>query len=335
MDLHRALCIECDGYMTRWAVAFLLVTGFVAAAGDRNQDTGADGAIKLAIQNLEAEPPNYVKQKDAADRLARLGASAAPAVPALIKVLGQPLVTVGGDNMSPVPGFEEARAAARRAIRSIGTTAVPALIAALQQSSAAGGHAASLLAELRDPRAVQPLVQAIGGVHDPAVQQALIDLELREVNDAVASRLNDPDARVRRGAGLVLVARQDVRALPGIVAVLTNGEQYQRWEAVGHLATLRPVDVRERLQALLKDADYMVRSEAASRLGDVGDSRDVPPLIALLGDPQSRVRWGAARALGLLHDARALAPLRSALKAESDEGNRQTMVASIAAITKK
>jgi len=76
----------------------------------------------------------------------------------------------------------------------------------------------------------------------------------------------------------------------------------------------------------------MVRSEAASRLGDVGDRRDVPVLVSLLKEAKDRVGWAAARALGLLGDPQAAAPLRAALKAETSEGNRQVMTASLAAI---
>lgn len=291
--------------------------------------------VGVAIQDLAAEPPDYAKQKAAAERLARAGPAAAPAVPALIKVLGQPIVRVGGDVMSPVPGFEDAITAAQRALRAIGPPTVPALVAALGQPSAAGDHAAALLAEMNDARAVQPLVEAIGGGHEFAVREALVRLTVRGVDDAVAARLADPDPRVRRAVVLVLIGRRDVRALPAIVEVLAKGERHQRWEAVGDLANLRPPDVRDRLLALLKDPDDWVRSEAASRLGDIGDRRDAPALIAVLRDPHERVRWGAARALGLLRDERARAPLQAALRAETNEGNRQTMAASIEAITRK
>lgn len=312
-------------------LALALSPASVATAEPDHGTITAD-QLKVAIQDLTTEPPDYPRQRRAAELLARAGAAAEPAMPALVKVLGQPLVPVGGDDMSPVPGFEDAIAAAERAVRAIGPGAAPALIAALPAS--AGGHAATLLADMSDSRAVKPLVAALGGPNEFQIQEALVRFQGAGVSDAVASRLDSKDARVRRVVVQILIGRRDMRALPAIVDVLAKGSAYQRWESVGDLANLRPPDVRERLHVLLEDADLGVRSEAASRLGDVGDGRDVPALIALLADKHAHMRWGAIRALGLLRDNRAIAPLEAALKVETDNGNRQAIEASIDQIKK-
>lgn len=315
----------------RTAATLLLMTLGTTAMAQRQPPS----VLAAAIHDLSAIPPDYERQRQAADQVARMGAAGEPALPALLAVLGQPVERVGGDVMSPVPGFEDALAAAQRAIRAIGAPAIPALIAAVKDQTPAAYHAVTLLGETNDARVVQPLVEAIGKGSQFPLEQALTRMTAPGVGDAIAARLRDPDPGVRTVVVTILVGRHDVRALPAIDDILKGDDQYRRWEAVGMIANLRPPDVRERLRVLLDDRDTTVRSEAASRLGDVGDSRDVPALIAALADASPRVRWGAARALGLLKDARALAPLQTARGAEPDEGNRQTMAASIAAIRRR
>lgn len=253
---------------------------------------------------------------------------------ALIAVLEQPTWRAIGDIVEPVPGAEEARAKALASIRARGASAVPALIATLASPSRAGGDAATLLGAINDPRGIVPLIDALDGPHRESANAALSTMAHPTVADRVFAALTDARAMVREQSLLVLVARRDQRALPGLLGILKTGEAYRRWEAVGQLARLRPPDVGAHLRALLKDADMMVRSEAASRLGDVGTGDDVPDLINLLTDTQERVRWGAARALGLLRDRRALAPLQAALATETSEVNRQAMTAAIEAISK-
>lgn len=287
----------------------------------------SDARVRSAIEDLSA-PRDYERQRRAAEQLAKLGPAAEPALPALINVISQPLEPVGGDVMSPVPGFEEAIAAARRAVLKIGPAAVPALIEALGASKG-GHHVVELLGELNDPRSIRPLVEAIGGSSGWSVQETLIKSKLPGVSDAVAAKLNDPNPAAHKGAVLTLIGRRDQRALPAVVEILAKGTDYERWEAVGYLANLRPPDARERLHLLLNDKDRVVASEAASRLGDVGDQRDVPALMEALKDPYHRVRWGAIRGLGLLRDARAIAPLEATLKTETEEGNRQAIRESI------
>jgi HEAT repeat protein len=303
-------------------LALLLATPIVSAAR-QEQSAFAAGQLQAAIDDLQ-KPRDYARQRSAAERLAKLGPSAAPAVPALIGVLRQPFERVGGDVMSPVPGYLEAIDAAKLAIRKIGPTAIPALIDGLQDPPGSL-HIVELLGEMDDPRVVAPLVGALGGPAGWKAQELLIKMVAPGVADAVAARLTDPSEQVRHEAMLTLVGRRDPRALPPVEKILAGSDQYKRMEAVGYLATLRPPDVRDRLQVLMKDADASVRFRAAERLGEVGDRRDVPAIIAALGDSASQVRWAAASSLGKLKDGRALAPLQAALKVETEGASRQAM----------
>ena len=72
-------------------------------------------------------------------------------------------------------------------------------------------------------------------------------------------------------------------------------------------------DIDELIKALSFPDDHNVRFEAASALGEVGDSRCIKPLIAALDDSE-RVREVAIRSLGKIGDQQAIPPLVEALE---------------------
>jgi HEAT repeats len=76
--------------------------------------------------------------------------------------------------------------------------------------------------------------------------------------------------------------------------------------------------VDELCKALLEDANYKVRVQAALVLGRLADSAAVPSLVKALTDANKTVRAIAAQALGQLGDQGALDSLRELLKRESD-----------------
>jgi hypothetical protein len=78
------------------------------------------------------------------------------------------------------------------------------------------------------------------------------------------------------------------------------------------------VKVEDLTKALLEDANYKVRVQAALVLGRLGDHSAVPSLVKALGDANKTVRAIAAQALGQLADHDAADPLRDLLKREGD-----------------
>ncbi len=305
-------------------MAVNLVTGLLwACLGLVWQSTDVSSQVQAAIVELQ-RAGDYTRQRSAADRLATFGPAAAPAVPALIGVLRQPFARVGGDVMSPAPGYQEAIDAAKLAVLKIGPVAIPALIDGLRDPAGAV-HLVEVLGQMDDPRIIPPLVAALGGPASQAAQAMLVTTTVPGAADAVAARRDDPSEHVRRGVMETLVGRRDLRALPLVEQVLAGSNPQQRMEAVSHLAALRPPDVRDRLRLLIGDADTYVRMRAVERLGVVGDRRDVPALIAALRDVTPPVRWAAASSLGRLKDERALRPLESALKTETDGASRQAI----------
>jgi hypothetical protein len=78
------------------------------------------------------------------------------------------------------------------------------------------------------------------------------------------------------------------------------------------------VKVEELEKALIEDANYKVRVQAALVLGRLGDHSAVPSLVKALSDGNKTVRAIAAQALGQLADHDAADPLRELLKREGD-----------------
>jgi hypothetical protein len=91
--------------------------------------------------------------------------------------------------------------------------------------------------------------------------------------------------------------------------------------------------VDELCKALLEDANYKVRVQAALVLGRLGDTAAVPSLVKALGDSNKTVRAIAAQALGQLADQAAAEPLRQLLGRENDPFVRTQTEKALAALS--
>jgi len=138
--------------------------------------------------------------------------------------------------------------------------------------------AAFVLGEIKDPRAIEPLLAA----------------------------LRDEDEEVRAEAGYALAEFGDVAIEP--LLALMREEGVGEWAAYA-LARLGSSRVVEEMIRALTDEDAGVRKLAAYVLGDVGDKRAVEPLIGSLEDEDNEVRGHVVDALGSLKDRRAVEPL--------------------------
>jgi hypothetical protein len=78
------------------------------------------------------------------------------------------------------------------------------------------------------------------------------------------------------------------------------------------------VKVEDLCKALIEDANYKVRVQAALVLGRLGDRAALPALVKALEDTNKTVRAISAQALGQLADHQAADPLRDLLKREGD-----------------
>ncbi len=110
------------------------------------------------------------------------------------------------------------------------------------------------------------------------------------------------------------------RDVAGLADVLRRGNARDRRAAANALIAIPDQRTIEPLTEALKDADPLLRTNAALALGELQDGRPgadlspiVDPLVAALGDPAPEVRAMAASALGRTHSEAALEPLISAL----------------------
>lgn len=165
--------------------------------------------------------------------------------------------------------------------------AVPPLIAMLQNKKPLllnkfidnRGRAARLLGQIRDPRAVEPLLKLVTESTD---SQSIIIAALGAIGD--------------------------VRAINPLFALLTNPDTKKQRSVIEALEQFSKTAVPEILPAL--KADYpIVRCQAARMLGRLGERSAVTPLIAALHDKDLTVKNSVIQALGALKDIRAVKPL--------------------------
>ena len=147
--------------------------------------------------------------------------------------------------------------------------------------------AAAGLAEIKDARAVEPLIAALNDEYCFVRYWSAVGLghlgDARAIEPLIG-RLKDADGAVRTMAAWALVRVGDHRASQPLITALRDDHQ-----------------------------DVLMRCYAAEALGRLGDARAVDPLIEALKDKADVLRCYAAGALGVLGDARAVAPLKAML----------------------
>ena len=245
--------------------------------------------------------PDPVERASAACALGEMGTRAIPAIPFLIKTLGDdtPVAqTKCGNRFSSRNRSEKTSPGERaaQALAFIGKPAVESLITVLKvEDWRVRDNAAWALGIISDPRTVEPLIAA----------------------------LRDQDWHVRREAAWGLGLKKDQRGVEPLMIALRD----EQWEVRGRAAWALGLQGDRRsvepLMTALKDERWEVREQAAWALGLRGDERAVAPLSECLRDKQWQVRKEAAWALGLKGDERAIEPLLLALKDEHWEVRAQ------------
>ena len=178
--------------------------------------------------------------------------------------------------------------------------------------------AAFALGELRDARAVEPLLvlltaqipgnralaaQLLGMIGDArAVEPLLADLQRRDEIDVVWDRAITSLGQIG-----------DARAANGLIAVLATPTR-AREEAIDALVALGQPAVPA-LSTALADTNPKIRSGAAWVLGRIGDNRALEPLLGALQDTDISTRYRVVDSLGQFSDQpRIVAPLIAVLR---------------------
>ena len=161
-------------------------------------------------------------------------------------------------------------------------------------------YAAYLLGKAQNPRAIQPLIEALG----------------------------DFDKSVREQATLALsaIGKAAIEPLSAVMKEPKWETRYRAAEALGKIADEKAV--QPLIQALKDNRDH-VRYMAAKGLRDFGDSDATDPMIILLKDENRYVRMMAVRALGAIGGKKVHDALKQALEAESDEKVKEVITEAI------
>ncbi|MFL5667080.1 MAG: HEAT repeat domain-containing protein [Ktedonobacteraceae bacterium] len=213
---------------------------------------------------------------------------------------------------------------------ALGSSAVPALIDALTNSSQALSvrlGAASALGEIRDERAIVPLISVFnlttqgGEPQDYYIIPALVRFGVLALPHLVPV-LTDPkrDVLTRAAAARALGNLGEPLVLEVLVERLKDANESipVRSSAASALGELGERGaVAPLMDILSQETDELLRQRAVIALGKLGDQRAVELLIKVLQMDQSIVvRLAVPRALGLIGDERVIAPLIEAVTQE-------------------
>jgi HEAT repeat protein len=157
-------------------------------------------------------------------------------------------------------------------------------------------YAAYLLGQAKNPRAIQPLIEALADFDKSVREQAMLALSAigKAAIDPLAEAMKEPKWETR----------------------------YRAAEALGKIADEKAV---QPLIQGLKDSRDHVRYMAAKGLHEFGNSGAVEPLIILLKDENIYVRLMAVHALGAVGGKTVKAALKQALESEPEEKVRDAI----------
>jgi HEAT repeat protein len=176
---------------------------------------------------------------------------------------------------------------------------VEALVKALRDSTdpLVRSYAAYLLGKAQNPRAIQPLIEALADFDKSVREQATLALSSigKAAIEPLAEAMKEPKWETR----------------------------YRAAEALGKIADEKAV---KPLIKGLKDNRDHVRYMAAKGLRELGDSDAIEPMIILLKDENRYVRMMAVRALGAIGGNKVKEALNAALAVEEDEKVKETIV---------
>jgi HEAT repeat protein len=214
------------------------------------------------------------------------------------------------------------------------TDPVAEQIAALRDDDwAIREEAATLLGELKDPRAVDPLVSVLRD-QDRSVREAaagaLASIGAPSVM-ALGTCLTDPELSVQEAASAVLASIADARVLNQLIHALRSPDWIVRMHAAKALGRIKDPGSVHVLAPLLQDKVKAVREEVSSALAAIGESA-MPALLESLTHPDWLVRLHAVEALGKAQSCEAVQPLLTTLFNDADSAVREDAVRALGLI---
>lgn len=282
--------------------------------------SGLGAEVRQAVEETFSSDPSV--RKTAALKLRRMGQRAVPAIPFLIRLLGD-FESVDRDDLSErLPST-----VASEVLLSMGEPVVEHLIAALEdEDPEVRWGVVYLLDDIKDPRAIEGLIAALKDESPEVRRWAVFGLSNRPDRRAVEPLigvLDDKNTLVGRKAAWLLGKIGDRRAVEPLLKVFNDkgAKPKVRAAAADGLRYIGDVRAVESLLAALgdQDEDKEVRAQAAWALGAIQGPRAFEPLLAALEDDQRDVRIGAASGLAFCKDPRAIEPLIEVFKDKAED----------------
>jgi HEAT repeat protein len=151
-------------------------------------------------------------------------------------------------------------------------------------------YAAYLMGNAKNPRAIQPLIEALADFDKSVREQAMLALSTigKAAIEPLSEAMKEPKWETR----------------------------YRAAEALGKIADEKAI--QPLIQGLKDNRDH-VRYIAAKGLKGLGDSNAVEPMVILLKDENRYVRLMAVRALGVIGGTVSREALESAKNTETDD----------------
>jgi HEAT repeat protein len=187
--------------------------------------------------------------------------------------------------------------------------------------------AARLLGQLKDPRAVAPLISLLRDT-DRSVREAAAEA-LRAIGtpavEALGICLTVNDYAVQEVASAILATIADERVVTPLLSALKSNDWIVRMHAAQALSRVKCAKTVEALIPLLQDKVKAVREEAATALAAIGDAA-IPCLLLALTHEDWLVRLHAVESLGKARSPLAVDPLLSVLFNDRDSAVREDAV---------
>jgi HEAT repeat protein len=243
---------------------------------------------------------------------------------------------------------------------SIGAPATPLVVEALNDSDfVARWSAAEVLGDIRDQRAVEPLIatlndprqtvrrtaiEALGKIGDvralipiakvlqlknadgldflmnSVIIRALGNIGEPAIDELIRMlKMDDVTLRIFATMSLEQIGQPATNAL---IATLDYPATWTRQAAVELLGSMKAVEATDPLIKLMTCGDLLVEETAVDALIEIGEPA-VAPLIPRLGDRNLEMRIKAAQTLGKIRDQRAIEPLLRVLKDRGEENDRK------------
>lgn len=297
-----------------YSVLLFAAVATAGAAASAGQMTGKQGDLAQLVADLGS--PLLPLRTAAAQDLGKMGERATPAVPALVRALGDDDVLVRSH-----------AAWALGKIKQPGDRIIPALISRLEDDREEWPvrHNSALSLSWIGKPAVPRLQEGLSG-STPWLRAYSADALLRvdggkfatEIGPVVKALLSDPNVGVRAFAA-TLAERMGEAAgdtVPELAALLSDPDVTARTHAIKALPKVGPAAVKAipQILAALHDQEQWIRIGAAHALGELGGAHPetIPALITAFNDKKERVSAYAVQSLAKIGEP-AVPALRTAL----------------------